>query len=86
MDWSSPVVGSRRGHRTICFAGEVGRHGVKIIYTKVLCTKMHKGHIIGHKKYQPEKIKIEGVAFISKKKGPKKDLFSISYFEKCFYM
>ena len=29
--------------------------------------KMHKGHITGHRKPEkPEKIKIEGVAFISK--------------------
>ena len=53
---------------------------------------MHKGHIIGNKKFQPEQIKIKGVAFISKKKlklhfqDPKKRFFSISYFEKCFYM
>ena len=44
------------------------------------------------KKFQQEKIKIEGVAFISKKnlkshfRDPKKRFFSISYFEKCFYM
>ena len=29
--------------------------------------KMHKGHITGRRKFQQEKIKIEGVAFISKK-------------------
>ena len=44
------------------------------------------------KKFQQEKIKIQGVAFISKKylkshfRDPKKRFFSISYFAKCFYM
>ena len=28
---------------------------------------MHKGHVTGRRKFQPEKIKIEGVAIISKK-------------------
>ena len=55
--------------------------------------KMHKGHITGRRKnFNKKKIKIEGVAFISKKylkshfRDPKKRFFSISYFEKCFYM
>ena len=53
---------------------------------------MHKAILVAQKKFQPEKIKIEGVAFISNKKlkshfrEPKKRFFSISYFEKCFYM
>ena len=54
---------------------------------------MHTGHITGRKKiFQPEKMKIEGVAFISKKKlkshfwDQKNRFFSILYFEKCFYM
>ena len=43
-------------------------------------------------KFQQEKIKIKGMAFISKKflkshfRDPKKAFFSISYFEKCFCM
>ena len=55
--------------------------------------KMHKGHITGRRKnFNKKKIKIEGVAFISKKylkshfRDPKKTFFTISYFEKCFCM
>ena len=54
--------------------------------------KMHKAVVLSAEKIQQEKIKIEGVAFISKKylkshfRDPKKAFFSISYFEKCFCM
>ena len=47
---------------------------------------MHKGHINGSKKnFQPEKIKIEVVAFVSEKKLKSHFRDPISYFEMCFY-
>ena len=54
---------------------------------------MDKGHITGRRQnFNKKKIKIEGVAFISKNslnhtsETPKSLFFSISYFQKCFYM
>ena len=51
---------------------------------------MHRGHISRHKKIQPEKIITEGVAFKDSlnhtSETPKSGFFSISYFEKCFYI
>ena len=65
---------------------------IKILLCSIYLLYYLWSYYWAQKKFQQEKIKIEGVAFISKKylkshfRDPKKAFFSISYFKKCFFM